>query len=393
MREQLFIGIDLGKTCASVCIMDRHGNIIREFDFAVNKQSVEITAKVLPTNSTIAIENSTNSFAVFQILRSFSHNVVISDPVMTKAIASSKLKTDKVDARTIANLLRSEYLPTIWVPDTETLKIRLLTSHRSSLGRSLTRLKNKVHSVLHRNLIQHGFSDLFGKAGREWLKTVMVADYEKLQISTSLAALESLEKELQEIEKTLAKESYEKENVNKLMSITGVSHISALTILSSIGDISRFPHPKKLSSYFGLVPTVYQSGQSNYHGGITKRGNSNVRWVLTQCANVAVQHDDKMKKFYLKIKDKKGHNKAVVAVANKLTRIIWHMLTNNQDYRDVKPRTYEHKLARLRIKATGIRLKSGTNSNNPSIPKVQGGKSRKVLVIKTGLPGEFYAKT
>ena len=372
-----FIGIDLGKNSASVCITDERGIVSSEFEFSVERESIELVAKTFPPCSNIAIENSTNSFAVFHILRSAGHNVTMSEPVMTKAIANSKLKTDKVDAKTLAHLLRCEYLPTVWVPDQETYEMRLLTSHRASLQRSVIRLKNKIHSVLHRNLIKHEFSDLFGLTGRKWLKSLKLAPYEQIQLKTCLASLEPLEEQVSVVEKELAQRAYEKPKVNLLLGITGIDYISAVTILASIGDVKRFCAAKKLSSYFGLVPSVYQSGQSEYHGRITKHGSSIVRWTLVQCANAAVKFDEKMKRFYNKIKAKKGHNKAVVAVASKMARIIWHMLTENEQYRDEVPHRKENKLAKLRIRATGIRLKGGTNVKNPGIPKVQGGSNAK----------------
>lgn len=370
-----FIGIDLGKKSAAVCVMDEHGSILREFEFPVDKTSLGMTAKLLPQASSIVIENSTNAFAVFQILRAAGHNVVMSEPVMTKAIANAKLKTDKVDAKTLANLLRCEYLPTVWVPDQETYEMRLLTSHRVSLQRSVLRLKNKIHSILSRNLITYEFSDLFGLAGRKWLKSLKLPSYEQIQMQTCMASLEALEAQLEIVEKDLAKRSYNKPEVNLLMSITGLDYLSAITIIASIGIISRFAHPKKLGSYFGIVPTVYQSGQSEYHGRITKRGNVNVRWTLVQCANVAVKHDEELKVFYRRIKAKKGHNVAVVAAADKLSHIIWHMLMKNEPYRRQKPHLLEHKQARLRIDATGVRFHGGANAKNPNVPKVQGGSN------------------
>ncbi len=163
------------------------------------------------------------------------------------------------------------------------------------------------------------------------------------------------------------------------MTIPGIDYYTALSVKAAIGDITRFSSPKKLVSYIGLNPRIYQSGNSCYTGRITKRGRSQARWVLIQAAQCIVKVPGPLRGFFLKLRKRKERNKAIVAVASKLVRIIWMMLITKEDYYYSPPLRTKEKLAKLRIIATGVRMKSGTKKGVPS----QGGRKAYELARKT----------
>ncbi|HHV78608.1 MAG TPA: IS110 family transposase [Firmicutes bacterium] len=136
------------------------------------------------------------------------------------------------------------------------------------------------------------------------------------------------------------------DQVRLLLKVPGLDVISIMTILSEVGDVSRFPSPKKLCSYAGLVPRVHFSGKTRYTGSITRAGRSNLRWIMVQVAHQAVKVPGSLQSFYLRLKAKKGTKVAIVAVARKLLAIIWMLLTRNEEYREPRAR-YNAKLRKM----------------------------------------------
>ncbi len=163
------------------------------------------------------------------------------------------------------------------------------------------------------------------------------------------------------------------------MTIPGVDYFIAFSLkAATINNISRFKSPKKLVGYFGLCSSIYQSTETCYTGRNTKRGCSHARWVLVQDAQVIVNLPSPLRAFFLHLKTKKGRNKTIVAVAAKLTRIIWHMLTKREDYYYAPPLRTKEKLSKLRIVATSQKVKSGPRKSAASTTSLTYRKARKV---------------
>ena len=158
--------------------------------------------------------------------------------------------------------------------------------------------------------------------------------------------IEFLNTEIKNIESKIICEASKNESVKILMSMTGIDYFSAMMMASEIGDITRFNTPEKLVSWSGLCPSIHQSGNSLYMGRM-KYGNKKVRWILIQAANTAARNDDRLKKFYIRIAKRHGHNIAITHVANKMLTIIWYMLVNKKLYNERKHSLYETKLKRI----------------------------------------------
>src|SRR5580693_5295348 len=159
-----FAGLDLHKKEVEAALIDDQGNILYRFRFPATRQSLEAFAKSrLGTDTAVAVEATTHTWPVAAILQPLVGRLVVSNPLRTKAIASAKIKTDKVDALALAQLLRTGYLPEVWIPDNETKLMRQRSTERAMLSADRTRIKNRIHSVLHQRLIEAPASDLFSR--------------------------------------------------------------------------------------------------------------------------------------------------------------------------------------------------------------------------------------
>ncbi len=144
---------------------------------------------------------------------------MVSNPLRTRAIASANIKTDKVDALVLAPLLRSGYLPGVWSPDPETRAMRQRASERANLSANRTRLKNRIHAVLHQRLIEAPVGDLFSKRGMQWLGQVALDPEGQRALARYLRQLAQVEAEFQLLDEELAQHAYDHPQIQLLMSL------------------------------------------------------------------------------------------------------------------------------------------------------------------------------
>lgn len=350
------VGLDVHKRVVEACVLEPSGRIQSRCRFPCTREEIERFARgYLSSSDRVALEATTNTWGVVSLLRPWVSEVVVSNPMRTKAIAEAKVKTDKVDAKTLGDLLRTDFLPNVWQPDEATLSLRRLTARRAGLVADRTAIKNRIHSVLHQRLIATPMDEIFGKVGMAWLRTVSLDKEGRTAIDSDLRLLETLEKEIGLLDEELSKKGYGDPRVKLLMTLPGVDVSVAMTLLSAWGDIERFSEADKAASYLGLVPRTKQSAEHCYNGPITKEGRSHARWMLVQAAHHLGKHPGPLGVFFRRLVQKKGHNVAIVATARKLAVIAWHMLKHNEPYRYATPETTQAKLSRLRVKATGQR--------------------------------------
>jgi transposase len=355
-----YVGLDVHKRVVQACALDESGEVVLRHRFTLTRESLtKFAQEFLTANDRVVLEATTNSWAVVSVLRPFVAEVVVSNPLATKAIASAKVKTDKVDALVLAQLLRLDYLPRVWEPGEATQELRRLCSRRASLVADRTTVKNRIHSVLAMRLMIPPVTVLFSAKGLAWLRHVQLDAEGRFLIDSDLRLLGSIEEEIHTLDGVLVQKAYQDPEVKLLMTMPGVDFHVAQTVLAALGDIRRFRDSAQAASYLGLVPKVKQSAEHCYHGSITKHGNGHARWMLVQAAQHVRNHPGPLGVFFRRLAQKKNHNVAVVATARKLVVIAWHMLTKKEPYRYAQPRPTETKLARLRVKATGAKRKSG----------------------------------
>ena len=301
----------------------------------------------------VALEATGNSDAIAELLEPLAGRVVVSNPSKTRVIAEAKVKTDKVDARILAQLLAADFLPSVWLPDARTRGLRRQVMRSAHLVRQRTRVKNQVHAILARNLLPTPpVSDLSGATGRHWLARQVLPVDERSNVTALLRQLDFLGEELTVVTRELAVEALADPVVKRLMTIPGVDAIAAISIVAAVGDFHRFSDPHKLVAYFGLNPKVRQSGNSApVHGRISKAGRAHVRGVLVEAAWSASRAPGPLRAFYSRIKARRGFPTAVVATARKMTVLAWHLVTKDQDYAFARPGLVAHKRRKLELTA------------------------------------------
>jgi transposase len=275
-------------------------------------------------------------------------DTILANPYKTKIIAEAKIKSDKLDAKILADLLRADLVYESYVPAKEFREKRSLIRHRISLVKNRTMLENKIHSLLDKYDYKSELTDIFGKSGLTWLKTLNISTIDRLIMNTTLAAIENINLQIDSISKEITKYAWDSDDVKILLSMTGIDVFSAMLIAVEIVDVKRFYSPWKLVSYAGLAPSTRESSGKTKTGRITKQGSPSLRWILVQCAMTAVRYDQRLGTFYERLKRRKGSAKAIVATAKEILVIIWYMLTRRELYRLMNKRRYEQKLSRIR---------------------------------------------
>ncbi|WP_187435384.1 IS110 family transposase [Bradyrhizobium cytisi] len=324
--------------------------------------ALEGFGKSLQRIDEVVIEATGNCMAVSRVLSPFVKRVVIANPLQVKAIAHAHVKTDKVDAGTLASLYAAGYLPEIWTPDAATERLRRLIARRYQVVRHRTRIKNEVHAILHAHLIPKcPHADLFNGRGRDWLAHQPVPDDERNAIERHVRELDRLAEDLTILDREIATNSLDDGSVRRLLTITGVNLAVAAGLMAAIGDITRFKSPQKLVSYLGLNPRVHQSGLgAAHHGRISKVGRSHARAMLVEAAWAAAKTPGPLHAFFVRIRARRGHQVAAVAVARKLTVLCWHLLTNEEDYLWARPSLVAHKMRGMELQAGRAQKKGNT---------------------------------
>lgn len=347
-----FIGLDLHKHTLEVCALDRRGKVLFRESVAVRREALEAFARAkLKRTDRVAVEATTNTWAVADILRPFVAAVVVGNPLQVKAIAQAKVKTDKIDAQVLANLLRCEYLPEVWVPDAATQRLRQLTTLRSAVVTDRSRLKNRIQSLLAQLLVVPPVKVLFTVAGLAWLRAVDLPADVRATVDLYLRLYEAVDAELRKIDDQLMALAYGDDRAKLLMTLPGIAHGVAVSLLAALGDISRFPDGDHAAGYLGLAPSTRQSGARCYHGHITKAGCPQTRGMLVQAVQAASDHPGPIGAFFRRLRKRKRYNVAVIATARKLVTIAYLMLKNNEPYRYAKPELVKGKLDECRRKA------------------------------------------
>jgi transposase len=225
--------------------------------------------------------------------------------------------------------------------------------------RARSRSKNEIHAVLMRCLVgKPPMSDLFGAGGRRWLRQLELPVEEAETVEACMRHIEFLDAEIAEVERVVARYGMFCSEIRRLMSVPGVNVICAATFIAAIGEIRRFKSSRELVGYLGLDPRVRQSGSSPARSGrISKRGSGSVRWALVEAAWSVIHQPGPMRAFYERIRSRRGHQVAVVAVARKLAVLFWCMLTREEQYADQQPSLTAKKMRLLEIQSGASTLK------------------------------------
>jgi transposase len=347
-----FIGLDVHRDFCEIAICDA-GRVRSGGRVPTSPQGLQVLANSLGPDDQVALEATGNALAIARQLEPFVDRVIVATRTELRAITEAKVKTDRRDARTLARLLAAGLLDGCWLPDEQTRALRRRLARRAQLVRQRTRAKNEVHAVLMRTLKgRPPMSDAFGRGGRVWLAELELPADERETVDGCLRQIDFLDGEIAILERGIAEHALHSGAIKRLMTVPGVSLMTATTFLAAVGDVRRFRDPRKLVSYLGLDPKVRQSGiAAAKHGRISKQGASQVRQMLAEAAFVAVSTAGPMRAFYERVRARRGSQIAIVAVARKLAVLFWHLLTREQDYAFQRPSLTRKKLRGLELTA------------------------------------------
>ncbi len=331
----LYTGVDYHRSFSYLTTMNEKGEIVSQKKLPSNGEIVDFL-KSFGESMEIAIEATPSWYWLYDHLEDEGFEVKLSHPLKTKAIAYAKVKTDKVDSATLAHLLRSNLLPLSYVPEKPVRLNRELLRYRASLVKIQTGVKNKIHTILAKNNVSHDYSDLFGKEGMTFLHSLSLPENYKIALEGYLDVLDVVRREIRAVSKKVQQLAEEDRDALLLMSIPGMGYYSALLTTSEIGDVKRFLSAKQLCAYAGLVPSTHASGNTCFHGHITKQGSRWLRWILIEAAIHAVKRPGVLRRFYFKIERKKGGQIAKVATARKLLEWIYHILKDGRTYQEME---------------------------------------------------------
>jgi transposase len=361
-------GADIHKKFLIATILSRDGTkITKRFGMALN-DLLNFKNWVIENGcEQVAVESTGTYWVPIHTTLEGSIGLIVGNAYKIKHTPGNKNDLD--DADWIAELCLNGMIEPSRIFPKADRDLRRLTRIREGYVNDMTREKNRIHHALDSCGIKLSsvLSDIFGKAGQNIMNGLLegrtIDDILKginlkrikataeeireaikgsldftqiLLIRGSLEQMEAIQKRIDEIRKEIkSRIAYRKEDLKIAMSIPGVGFTSASTLLAEIGDITDFKKPEQLAAWAGLVPSVYQSAGKLITGSITKHGSRHIRWILVQVARVIARgRNSKLKRFFLRVKSKKGSNVAVVALARKVLCILHHLLTNREKYKE-----------------------------------------------------------
>lgn len=322
-----YVGLDVHKEYCDATVLDELGVVVKKGKFKYTRDGFEEFFKGID-DARVAMEAGYCWQPAYELLEDMGYEARLAHPLKTRLIADMKIKTDAKASEALGELLMMNWLPTSYVPPEEIRKLRELTRLRTYLVRERTRFKNKVHAAMIKKGIR-GQKGIFAKRRRQLLQELEIDE-----VNRCLVVIEVLDEQIKELSAEIKHIAGENQEAKWLMSVPGVGYFSAVTILAEIGDVSRFSDAEKLCSYAGLVPSTKQSGGKSAHGRVTKQGSPALRWVLEECVWMHLRYaeDTSLTRFFHRLARRKGKQKAAVATARKLLKVIYALLKEKREF-------------------------------------------------------------
>lgn len=319
-----YIGIDLHKAFFQVCAKDAAGATCWEARWPRTREGMAGFLGRCGAESCVAVEASGPTWWFVDQIAGAVRQVQVVDARKTRLRAGYAAKTDRLDARRLADALRRQSVVAVYIPSPAIRQLRELCRYRATLVRVRTALKQRVHALLLRQgVAPPRLADLFGTKGRAWLTTVTLEGWAGDSFRGLVALYQALEAQLAPVEQLVQQEARRDPIVRALDEIPGIAAVLGLMIRAEIGTITRFPQPAQLASYAGLVPRVIQSGAKCLHGPITREGSPWLRWALIEAATHGSRRRDGVGRWARQLALRKGALKARAAIARRLCEEIF----------------------------------------------------------------------
>lgn len=332
MNNIEYVGIDYHTKFAVATRMNRDGDILGKDKIMNNRKDIREYLSMLPNNSKLVLEATNNWYAFIEWSHDLPLDVKLAHPSKTKAIATARIKTDTIDSKVLADLLRSNFIAESYLAPQDIRDVRELVRYRTTLVRIRTQFVTRVHSVLFKTGETIEAKDVASKKGRLQIGKLTLRSIYQEEIQSCFLICDYLKIQIKKFEDEIERLAVKNDDTKLLMSIPGISFFSSLLITSEIGNHQRFLSSRKLCSFAGLVPSVHASGGKTRTGSITKQGSANLRFVLLQAVPHVVKKSKRLGNLYYRVSRKHGVKSARIAVARRLLAIMFAMLKTRQEF-------------------------------------------------------------
>ena len=341
---EYYIGCDAHKKYSVFAGISEAGEIIPAQRVEHDRESYRSFLKGLPSGSQIAVESVGNWYWLIDEMEKAGHVPTLVNAGKAKLMMGNINKTDKLDARGLAVLSVNGTLPAVWIPPGELRDQRELARMRIFLVHIRTGLKNRIHATFAKYAITfEEVSDLFGVRGRNLIEKRLaeLPPETRESIKEQLKLLDQLQRQISSVEERIRQIVKVTPQMRLLMSIPGVGAVLAILIALEIGDVARFSDGAHLASYCGAVPRVKSSGGKTYYGKTRPDVNHYLKWAFTEAANSIVLREHHMPGYhvvtlYRRIRQSKGHAKAIGALRRHLAEAAYAVLKSGQPYHEPK---------------------------------------------------------
>ena len=337
-----YIAFDSHKRYTLASVERTTGGVAKEVRLEHERGTIREFLSSWDPGSPVAVETIGNWYWIVDEIEEAGMVPLLVHARKAKLMMGMVNKTDKLDARGLNRLQRNGTLPTVWIPPGELRDIRDLPRTRMMLSKERTRLKNRIHATLAKYALNiQGVSDIFGKAGRLLIKHQMeqLPTHTRFAIERVWEQLEVVEYQIKLFEKRMQEAFQKSLELELLMSLPGVGFILGAVILLEIGDVSRFPSASHLASYVGTTPRIHSSGDKTRYGRLRPDVNRYLKWAFIEAANTVSLHrrlfpNRHANRLYDRIAHRKGHQKAIGAVARHLAEATFWVLSKKEPYRE-----------------------------------------------------------
>ena len=328
-----YIGVDLHTNSLTACYLEK-GEETRFKTYQLTPAALRCFKQSLELKDELSVEATGNTEFFIEAIQEVVSRVVIVNPREFRVIRNSVNKTDKNDARALAYFLSKDMLPEARRKSKRHQKVGSLSQTRDKFVKSRTYFMNKVHGILNTCGIKLKKESLGTEKGLQRVLIHPIDEVSQFEVEVLVDQISKLNESIKKLDKKLVEVGSQLKGHENLVSIKGIGDRSAAILLSAIGDVNDFEDESKLFSYFGIVPRVSNSNETERSGRITKRGTKLGRTTLVQCTLIAIRYSSYLRRFYDRIKAKKGSGKAIIATAKKMLSIIYRTLKNNWIFED-----------------------------------------------------------
>lgn len=327
----LYVGVDAHSKTSWITVMDEKGKILKREQITSCRQDVRRSLGRYRQPMRAVVEASYSWGPIYDWLDEVTGDVILAHPGKVRAIAEARIKTDKIDSETLAHLLRADLIPEAYAPSKDIRAIKRVLRQRMFFVRVRTMLKNRIKALLAQHSLDiPDVSDLYGKKGLQWLKGTKLPEPDGKLLNEDLELLLVLNERIATTESLISELSEGDESVDWLFSLPGIGKFLSVLIRYEVDNIERFSSAKKFTGYTGLVPSTYASGQRMVHGRLTKRGNKWLRWAFIEAVTPAIRKSAMLRRYYDRIKARRGCKDARAATARKLAELAWTVWTEKR---------------------------------------------------------------